>query len=66
MLDEMLDSFESFENLEKNKKEEKNHVGWCWMEFALNQTFRSAFSGSSNNIFILDAFEFTFIHNFAF
>ena len=27
MLDEMLDAFEGFQNLEKNKKEEKNHVG---------------------------------------
>ena len=27
MLNEMLDAFESFQNLEKNKKEEKNHVG---------------------------------------
>ena len=64
MLDEMLDALETFQNLEKNKKEEK--IGWCWMKFALDQTFHPAFSGSSKNIFMLDAFEFIFIHHFAF
>ena len=56
MLDEMLDAFESFQNLEKSKNDEKNHVGWCWMKFALDQTFHPTFSGSSNNIFMLDVF----------
>ena len=47
MLDEMFDAFESFQNLEKKKKEERNHVGLCWMKFALDQTFHQTFSGSS-------------------
>ena len=47
----------------KKKKEDKNRVGRCWMEFIIDQTFRLTFSGSSNQIFILDPFAFTVSSN---
>ena len=49
----------------KKKKEDKNRDGQCWM-FVLNQTFRPTFSGSSNQIFMLDAFEYSFIQHLVF
>ena len=48
----------------KKKKEDKNRDGQCWMKFVLNQTFRPTFSGSSNQIFMLDAFEFVLNQTF--
>ena len=40
------------------KKEDKHRVGRCWMKFFLDQTFRPTFYGSSNQIFILNAFDY--------
>ena len=45
----------------RKKKEDQNCVGRCWIKFVLFQTFSSTFSGSSNQIFMLDAFEYRFI-----
>ena len=36
------------------------------MKFVLNQTFHPTFSGSSNQIFMLDAFECSFIQHLVF
>ena len=36
------------------------------MKFVLDKTFRPTFSGSSNQIFILDAFDCSFIQHFVF
>ena len=45
----------------RKKKEDQNCVGRCWIKFVLFQTFSSTFSGSSNQIFMLDAFEYRFL-----
>ena len=41
----------------------KNRVRLCWMKFVLNQAFRPTFSGSSNQIFMMNAFEYSFIQH---
>ena len=51
----------AYKILQKKKKEDKNCVGKFWMKFVLGQTFHPTFSGTSNQIFILDAFEYSFI-----
>ena len=51
----------------KKKKEDKNRVGRSWMKFVLDQTFHPTFSGSSNQIFMLDtSFEYSFIQHLVF
>ena len=66
MLEEILDAFEILQDLQKMKKEDKNRIRRCWMKFVLDQTFRPTFSGSSNQIFILDALEYSFIQHLVF
>ena len=48
------------------KKEDKNRVGRCWIKFVLDQAFRPTFSGSSNQIFMLDVFESSVIQHLFF
>ena len=52
--------------LKKKKKEDKNQVGQCWVKFVLDQAFRPTFSGSSNHIFMLHAFEYSSIQHLVF
>ena len=39
ILDEMLDIFKDGSFIQHFIKEEKNHVGWCWMKFVPEQIF---------------------------
>ena len=56
----------AYKCIKKKEKEVKNCVGWCWIKFGLDQTFRPIFSISSNQIFMLDAFGYSFIQHLAF
>ena len=50
----------------RKEKEEKNLVGRYWMKFVLDQILRQTFFGSSNQIFMLDEFAYSFIQHLDF
>ena len=66
----MLDPLKRANFVQHFIKEEKNHVGWCWMKFLPEQIFHPTFSCIQHQKYMLDSFKaayhptFNFQHRF--
>ena len=57
MLDEILDPFKRGDFIQHFIKEEKIHVGWCWMKVVQEEIFYSTLCYIQHKKYILDSFK---------
>ena len=53
----MLDPFKRADFIQHFIKEEKSHVGWCWMKFVSEQIFHPLFSCIQHQKYMLYSFK---------